>query len=353
MPGFLQVFGLTVAACLTDPVRLHGPRDLDVVEIFAGVASIAGAAKEAGYRAMAFDKSRVPGLTDSLSSEVSEDVSCEHGFLHAVSLVMRLRVGGLLWIAPVCSSWVWLNVSMTKRSADNCYKGDTKYKPVQEGNHIAILCAFLLELAFARKLQAVLENPPVSYIWKFPPLASCLERLGMNLHTAICHRCAYEESLSSESKLRLGKRYKLVATGAWIQGARRSCKCPGRKHQVLTKRWIKYGKRKCAGKRELLTQSAAYPRGLGKVIIQVWQQGTTTVLSPTVPGCTPNWLKPNVEAPQSRVHSPKISAQGSSWLKPALLVDARPIRERLEPMPRPTKRANSEGCDQSWMKPAA
>ena len=99
-----QVFDLTVAACLLDPVHLNCPRDLDVVEIFAGVASIVGAAKEAGYQAIAFDKSRVLGLTDSLSSKASEDVSCKHGFLHAVSLVMRLRVGGLLWLAPISSS---------------------------------------------------------------------------------------------------------------------------------------------------------------------------------------------------------------------------------------------------------
>ena len=153
--------------------------------------------------------------------------------------------------------------------------------------------------------------------------------------------------------------YKLVATGAWIQGARRSCKCPGRKHEILTKQWLKSGKRKTAGRCELLTRSAAYPRGLGKAIIQLWQQGMTTVPSPKVQGCTPNWFQPSVEAPQSRVHSPKTtvlgsgSAQGSSWLKPALGVDARPSREMPEPMPRPTKRANREVCDQSWMKPAA
>ena len=96
----LLLFGLTVSACLTDPSWLHCPRDLHVVEIFAGVASIAAAAKAAGYQAVAFDKSRVPGLTDSLSSKASEDVTCEHGFLHAFSLVMRLQVGGLLWLAP-------------------------------------------------------------------------------------------------------------------------------------------------------------------------------------------------------------------------------------------------------------
>ena len=81
MPGALQVFALSVAACLTYPAWLHCRRDLDVVEIFAGVASIVGAAMEAGYQSMAFDKSRVPGLTDSQSSKASEDVTCEHGLL--------------------------------------------------------------------------------------------------------------------------------------------------------------------------------------------------------------------------------------------------------------------------------
>ena len=65
----------------------------------------------------------------------------------------------------------------------------------------------MLELAIARMVQAVLENPPGSYIWKFPPLASSLASLGMNLHTAICHCCAYEPA-DKPSKLRFGEMYK-------------------------------------------------------------------------------------------------------------------------------------------------
>ena len=138
---------------------------------------------------------------------------------------MRLRVGGLLWLAPICSSWGWLNVSKTKRSAANCYYGDPNYKPVCEGNHIAIVSTFLVELAIAWCVQAVLENPPGSYIWKFPPLALSLKSLGMYSHTAICHRCAYEVA-DKPSKLHLGKLYKLVATGAWIQGGCKILRVP-------------------------------------------------------------------------------------------------------------------------------
>ena len=281
-----------------------------------------------------------------------------------------MRVGGLLWLAPICSSWVWLNVSMTKRSAENAYHGDPTCKPVQEGNLIATICAFLLELAIARMVQAALENPPRSYIWRFPPLASSLESLGMDLHAAICHRCAYEDA-GKDSKLRLGKMYKVVATGDWIKGARRKCQCPGRVHMLLTKTWLKSGRKRCAGRRALLAQSAAYPRGFGKVIIQVWQQGMTqmevpspdaTVLEPKTKTASSLWHKPSVGAlgaPLYRVRSPKAtvlesgSSQGSSWMKPAL-GPSPPARKGPKPIDSTSwlKPIREEDCDRSWMKPA-
>ena len=41
------------------------------------------------------------------------------GFTNAVKLVMRLRPGGLLWMAVVCSSFVFTSSSNTHRTLDN------------------------------------------------------------------------------------------------------------------------------------------------------------------------------------------------------------------------------------------
>ena len=55
--------------------------------------------------------------------------------------VMRLKLGGLLWEAVVCSSFVFANSSNTKRSVTNPY-GDTEYEQVAKGNMMADIAAF-------------------------------------------------------------------------------------------------------------------------------------------------------------------------------------------------------------------
>ena len=93
------VHGLTVAAVLNSHEWTHLPRDLDCVEIFAGVGSIAAAAAEKGLRAAAYDKGRIPGVT-----EETEDILTLQGFRGAIALVLRLASHGLRWLAPGGSS---------------------------------------------------------------------------------------------------------------------------------------------------------------------------------------------------------------------------------------------------------
>ena len=124
------VFGYTIAFILASPLFTALPRDLDIVEICSGVGAITQAGWDAELNAAPFDKFRINGITNIIGSPHNEDLTTEPGFLNAVKLVMRLRVGGLLWLAPVCASWVYLNVSRTKRSVENDYWGDTNYPPV-------------------------------------------------------------------------------------------------------------------------------------------------------------------------------------------------------------------------------
>ena len=100
----LLVHGLTVVAVLNSHEWMQLPRDLDCVEIFAGVGSIAAAAAEKGLRAAAYDKGRIPGAT-----EETEDILTLQGFRGAIALVLRLVSHGLLWLASDCSSWGFLN----------------------------------------------------------------------------------------------------------------------------------------------------------------------------------------------------------------------------------------------------
>ena len=119
------------ALCYIDDLRIdhagrldetkwsNSHRNLERVEIFAGVGAVAAAASELNLRAATYDKNRIPG-----STEATEDITSEHGFRTAVSLVMRLVPTGLLWIAPDCSSWGWMNASQCRRASSNGYEGD-------------------------------------------------------------------------------------------------------------------------------------------------------------------------------------------------------------------------------------
>ena len=139
------VFGWTVQYALER--FLSAPRYRDVAEVFSGVGAIMDAAVDQGFQAAAFDKCRVPGQTDG-PGPLSEDLCTENGFQSAVALVATLRKGGLLWLAPVCGSWIWLNLVRTQRRLDNQYWGDLTYNPVLIGNHLATVTIFLMRFAF-------------------------------------------------------------------------------------------------------------------------------------------------------------------------------------------------------------
>ena len=112
----LILFGLSVQQVLDNDGWAHSPRNLECVEIFAGVGAVAAAAKELGLRAATYDKYRIPGNT-----EVTEDITTWKGFQTAICLVMRLVPAGLLMLTPVCASWGFMNSSRCQRSACNGY----------------------------------------------------------------------------------------------------------------------------------------------------------------------------------------------------------------------------------------
>jgi hypothetical protein len=72
------------------------------------------------------------------------------GFRGAIALVLRLVSYGLLWLAPDCSSWGFMNPSLCKRSEGNGFVGDVTYSKVIEGNAMAESSVFLILLAAAR-----------------------------------------------------------------------------------------------------------------------------------------------------------------------------------------------------------
>ena len=132
----LVIFGISVQHVLQDS-QTDVARDKDVLDLFCGAAAIHRAAVDLGLASTAFDKFRVPGITDTSQAGCTGDVSSKSGFMRALEMVKRLRPGGLLVMGPPCSSFVMLNAARCRRNAQNNYRGDSSYPPVQKGNLLA------------------------------------------------------------------------------------------------------------------------------------------------------------------------------------------------------------------------
>lgn len=233
-------------------------RDIEVLEIWAGVGSIARAAGRRGMRAETIDKDHGSETSNLLTSK---------GFLHAINLVLRLKIGGLLWMAPVCSSFVWLSSSHAKRGPENDFRGDQTQEFVQEGNLGAEIAMFLFVLAWSRGCHAAVENPVGSKFWHYPAFRQMAEHMP-TLTSSVVHRCAFDTRDYGD---RLGKAYKVHCTEPWILSARlaHGCTCPRREHRKMVKR---VGD-KVWGLKSELSESQAYPDALGEAVIAAWQEG--------------------------------------------------------------------------------
>ena len=212
-----KVFGLTPC----DVVNWPAERDLDVVELWSGKGTIANAGDALNLKVAEFDILRRP----------EEDITSFSGFRLALDLVLRLRRFGLLHLAPVCSSFGFMNSSRCQRDEDNRFAGDWSYERVHEGNVMADIAAFFLFVGWARDVHCSMENPIGSTIFKYGGVAVAVDKL--ELVEALAYRCAYDDAPMGERYL---KGFKFFATGAWIEAIRQPCQCEPRcHHPTVTK----------------------------------------------------------------------------------------------------------------------
>ena len=148
---------LRLAFILLTHNELNTWGDLDAVEYFAGCRCITFAMRALGYRAMPFE------LNLSRRMNMESDI----GFALAIMMLLRLEARGLLWLAPVCSSWVWMNLGTSKRNKIAIF-GDCDYHYVRAANlQVARVC-LLLEWACAMGIYWALEQP-ISSLLEFHP----------------------------------------------------------------------------------------------------------------------------------------------------------------------------------------
>jgi hypothetical protein len=155
----IVIADLGVADVLSSPEWEPAQRSLDVLEVWSGVGSIHRAACLKGMEAAAFD----------VIHGADQDILTRQGFHNCLRQVMRLRPGGLLAMAPVCSSFTFPNMSNTKRSRLNI-SGDPGYP--QALPPMLLLCACVCMCAFLCTKLTILRTSLVAlYVPQFCPLS--------------------------------------------------------------------------------------------------------------------------------------------------------------------------------------
>ena len=264
LPAQLQIHSVHGFTMLSTLQRWeHVERNCDVLEIWAGVGSVAGAARKLSMSAREIELRRIPGITDDPANDQSEDLMSPKGAENTLAALMSVKREGLVMMGPVCSSMVFMNSSRCCRSSDNVWGNET-YGPVEEGNHFAKCIVLFLLVCHARGLHAVCEQPKGSYLWKLPPVKLAIEHL--NLTSTLTARCTFDRKPFGQRFLKIFKLY----GPSWIANMYRTCKCPDGKHEPLVK---SYENGTFAGIPEALSASAAYPKAMGKALVQCWLKG--------------------------------------------------------------------------------
>lgn len=143
------------------------PRDLDLLEVFAGRKALSKEFQAKGLEVETFEIEDDAQKFDLLSDE---------GMLRAVGLTLRLKVGALLFGGHPCSTFVWLSRGSTRRSASRPL-GDPLCAAAQKANQMASRFSLLILLAVARGAVWLVEQP-CSSLLKNHPRFSLLETLG-------------------------------------------------------------------------------------------------------------------------------------------------------------------------------
>lgn len=158
-------------------------RDLDSVEFMSGKAAVTRSAAALGLDSVGFDK--------SYHDNGEMDILTERGWRNAVLLTLRVRQHGSIWLAPVCSTWVWVGRFGSGRTAKHA-GGNVLNQRTRIGNMMVVRCVLLMLLAWARGVHLWLENPHSTLIHEFSPLK---EFLGACMpFKCTVHMCSYGSS---------------------------------------------------------------------------------------------------------------------------------------------------------------
>ena len=226
---------------------------IDALELFAGRKAVTRGFRLLGHVAVAFERRDDPSM----------DFLTPCGFLQATCLALSLRTNGFLLAAPVCSSWVWLSRSVTRRSTVHPLGLGSNAECVEQGNEMVAKLAVLLLIVQAFDVLWVVEQPSGSLLQLHPRMQYMLSHVHV-VRSSWCMADFGGKTLKptwlySNASLRALHEYQVLRPP-----------CAGK--LAINARDAKTGKIRVTGDRAKLKESQAYPTKFGEAMAQTYRR---------------------------------------------------------------------------------
>lgn len=242
--------------------------DIDLVEVFAGTMAIVQEGERRGL------------LCRGIDLEMSEamDLTTSAGLLLALVVIRRVRRGGLVVFAPVCSTFSWMNAATSGRSI-LMPEGLPGVPSVLIGNILATRTVLLFQLCTAMHIVAVIEQPKHFSTGGLMGLARfrALVRDFWVYRVGICMGWFGSRTL---------KPTHLFSNHACIR-AMLQHQPPRPMHQhagnSLVRKTIVGGKLRITGLKETLKSTQQYTLAFASALVDSWQSGCRTTDMPWLP----------------------------------------------------------------------
>lgn len=189
------------------------------------------------------------------------------GWALYIQVCLAIVVFGLCFLAPPCSSFVWMSVGTAMRSRRKP-KGNCQLECVRNANEIVRRTVVLMKLCTLRKVQWVCEQPMTSSLWHLPCVVKFFNS-EPKIHNLSLRRCflwirAYA---TADCKYKIPKPTVLYGISPMLQILQTNKPAPmgGSIIRRTTMKWVLINGRKkkvwrITGHPTLMKASAAYPR---------------------------------------------------------------------------------------------
>ncbi|CAE7194767.1 unnamed protein product [Symbiodinium sp. CCMP2456] len=170
--GSPKVLLLAVLLVSSTPRLFCDGKELTVIELFAGSATLTRMMQKAGHVAARLD---LKYATEQCGS--SMDINSPSGMALAIAVIMRGSSSGcLVHFGICCSSWTSMNVGTSGRSTCSSY-GNTSHPSVRSANKMCARVCLLILLVVALGATYTLEQPAGSLLEYFPLFRHVLQRV--------------------------------------------------------------------------------------------------------------------------------------------------------------------------------